>query len=392
MWIEKKPSGKLRLCEHYIDRAGVRRKTGVPLERMTKSGRKAAEEALFLKVRKLAAQVEDISLEELLSPYIAEQRKLMKAATWQRNERVLQKVFAIVGPSQSINTLRVSQIRESLLKTDKPATTLNEYVKRLKALLSWGYRNEYHVNKAIVDKLERFKDTPHKIKIKDKFLEYEELQKVIDAMTLERWKLLTMFLVLSGLRIGEAAALTVTDVDLKNKKILVTKTYSLITQEVTTTKTLCSTREVYMQDELYKVCLKIYALSGPRKRNLFIPGPDGDYLCAATYNKYLKRITEKCAGRKLTAHALRHTHASLLLAQGVSIDTVSRRLGHEDSQVTREIYLHVTEMLKRRDQAQIDACSLFGGPPGDKRGTKISTFFDGASALKQSKTLDFIDF
>lgn len=43
------------------------------------------------------------------------------------------------------------------------------------------------------------------------------------------------------------------------------------------------------------------------------------------------------------------THASLLLEQGVSVDTISRRSGHENSRITREIYLYVTEKLKERD-------------------------------------------
>lgn len=76
------------------------------------------------------------------------------------------------------------------------------------------------------------------------------------------------------------------------------------------------------------------------------------------YNKYLRENSDRILGRKLTAHALRHTHASLLLEQGVSIDTISRRLGHENSRITREIYLHVTEKLKERDNEQLARISL----------------------------------
>lgn len=61
----------------------------------------------------------------------------------------------------------------------------------------------------------------------------------------------------------------------------------------------------------------------------------------------------------ITVHALRHTHASLLLEKGVSIDTISRRLGHKNSKITREIYLHVTEKLKEKDNSQIAAINIF---------------------------------
>ena len=72
-----------------------------------------------------------------------------------------------------------------------------------------------------------------------------------------------------------------------------------------------------------------------------------------TYNKYLKENALKAIGRSITAHTLRHTHASLLLAKGIDVDTISRRLGHEDSRITKEIYLHVTKDLKELDNKQM---------------------------------------
>ena len=76
------------------------------------------------------------------------------------------------------------------------------------------------------------------------------------------------------------------------------------------------------------------------------------------HNKYLKENSLRILGREITPHALRHTHASLLLEQGISIDTISRRLGHENSDVTREIYLHVTKKLQEKDNQQIAKISI----------------------------------
>ncbi|HKA99526.1 MAG TPA: tyrosine-type recombinase/integrase [Methyloceanibacter sp.] len=44
---------------------------------------------------------------------------------------------------------------------------------------------------------------------------------------------------------------------------------------------------------------------------------------------------------KVIFHGLRHTHASLLLAQGVPVLTVSRRLGHSKASMTLDIYGHL---------------------------------------------------
>jgi integrase len=57
--------------------------------------------------------------------------------------------------------------------------------------------------------------------------------------------------------------------------------------------------------------------------------------------EYWRRV---CNARKLpriSFHALRHCHASLLLAAGVPVLTVSRRLGHAKASQTLDIYAHL---------------------------------------------------
>ncbi len=44
---------------------------------------------------------------------------------------------------------------------------------------------------------------------------------------------------------------------------------------------------------------------------------------------------------ELTAHGLRHSHASILLHEGADIPAVSARLGHSDPSITLSIYAHV---------------------------------------------------
>ena len=49
----------------------------------------------------------------------------------------------------------------------------------------------------------------------------------------------------------------------------------------------------------------------------------------------------------LTPHSLRHTHTSLLAEAEVDIKEIMERLGHEDEETTRKIYLHVTNVMKK---------------------------------------------
>lgn len=50
----------------------------------------------------------------------------------------------------------------------------------------------------------------------------------------------------------------------------------------------------------------------------------------------------------MTFHHLRHTHATILLSDGVNINEVAERLGHADPSITLSIYGHV---LPSRDQS-----------------------------------------
>ena len=70
---------------------------------------------------------------------------------------------------------------------------------RLKALLRWGYKNDYIADISYLGKIERFSDIPHRQKIENKFVEASELKELIAGMTVVEWKLLTEFLALSGL-------------------------------------------------------------------------------------------------------------------------------------------------------------------------------------------------
>lgn len=48
----------------------------------------------------------------------------------------------------------------------------------------------------------------------------------------------------------------------------------------------------------------------------------------------------------LALHGLRHTHATLLIEDGVDIKTVSERLGHDSVCTTLELYGHVTPRMR----------------------------------------------
>jgi integrase len=71
------------------------------------------------------------------------------------------------------------------------------------------------------------------------------------------------------------------------------------------------------------------------------------------YNKdFIFAKTERQYGiaglsKILTPHSLRHMHTSLLAQTGVSLEQIMDRLGHTDDQITKNVYLHVTQDMKK---------------------------------------------
>lgn len=58
--------------------------------------------------------------------------------------------------------------------------------------------------------------------------------------------------------------------------------------------------------------------------------------------------------QKLSSHSLRYTHTSLLAEAGVKLEDIKDRLGHFDDTLTRKIYLHVTDPVKKEASDKFD--------------------------------------
>ena len=72
---------------------------------------------------------------------------------------------------------------------------------------------------------------------------------------------------------------------------------------------------------------------------------NGEYRGTDTM-KYVSKVINYELGIDFNFHALRHTHATMLIEAGVHVKSVSARLGHSTVRTTLETYVHVTEKMK----------------------------------------------
>ena len=72
------------------------------------------------------------------------------------------------------------------------------------------------------------------------------------------------------------------------------------------------------------------------------------------YNRLIEQEGDKLT--RITLHGLRHTHATLLIANGIEISSVSGRLGHADISTTLDVYTHY---LTERDRTAAETLEQY---------------------------------
>ena len=357
MYVQKR-GNKYRCFERFIIN-GVPKKLTVTIDRDTPQARRKAAE--MLKAKAAAPVTSGMTFSDIVTEYIKEQKMICKDSTVRRNESTLKRIDKKFGAIKA-DSLTAGFCRTKLLQLGNNPTTFNEYRRRLCSLIRWAYQNDYIQSTACIDKLKRLPDKSERQKAKDKYLEKDELLKVLD-LALDFDRDVIEFLALSGLRIGEAIALN--NEDVTEEEIRVSKTFDPVTHETTTPKTADSVRVVHVQPELAACILRIRRrsnrnrlVSGSREP-YFIANINGNRLSYPAFQYRFRKLCVSAAGKKLSPHALRHTHVALMAEQGVDLEAISRRLGHSDSKITREIYYHVTQKQIEKDNAAFDTFSIF---------------------------------
>lgn len=162
----------------------------------------------------------------------------------------------------------------------------------------------------------------------------------------------------TGMRISEFVGLTVSDLDMKNRKIIIdhqlqrTRDMQYVIED---TKTSCGTREIPMADEVYE-CFKtiiqnrqkskVEPIIGGKTGFLYLD-KNGMPMVALHWEKYFQHIREKYNSiykiqmPKVTPHVCRHTFCSNMAKSGMNPKTLQYIMGHSDIGVTLNTYTHV---------------------------------------------------
>ncbi|MCC8169446.1 MAG: site-specific integrase [Oscillospiraceae bacterium] len=143
----------------------------------------------------------------------------------------------------------------------------------------------------------------------------------------------------TGLRKGEALALTYEDIDFRNKRIRVTKSvyHEGNAPHIKQPKTSAGVREVLLFECLAK------KLKNKNGTGLIFQGSDGGLMKKSTFKSRWQRYQSE-NGITITPHQLRHAYASYILFDaGIDVKAAQTLMGHSDISTTQNIYTHITE-------------------------------------------------
>ena len=196
----------------------------------------------------------------------------------------------------------------------------------------------------------------------------EEAREFLAWQEEDRLYPLWAFLMGSGLRIGELVWLDWKDVDLKRRIVRVVQFASTLGYELVASsgKSRDAVRTIELDSYLVEVLQRQRtaqaqeSLKAEYEVSRFVfTKPEGGSYHPQWLSRRLGVLSVEAGLPRLTAHGLRHTSATLMLASGVPAKVAAERLGHADPTLFTNLYSHVTPTMQAEAASKIGT-ALFG--------------------------------
>lgn len=191
-----------------------------------------------------------------------------------------------------------------------------------------------------------------------------------------------MLMMYSGLRRGEATALTWADIDLSSGTISVNKSWDFVSKRMKDTKTSAGNRVVYIPQILVDFLKQerehdpntlhvLHSAAGKRLSDMAWRRMWDSYMLDLNIKYGFHGEVKKHAARQkdengkergalpiiiktFSPHELRHTFCTLMYLSGVDVLTARDQMGHSSVQVTQEIYTHMDKKYKAKKMSVLD--------------------------------------
>lgn len=160
--------------------------------------------------------------------------------------------------------------------------------------------------------------------------------------------------IFTGARLGEISALTWEDINFNFKTISINKSLDSSSGEIKKTKTVSSNRIIRVNQGLLDI---LKPLKNNHNKNDFVfINQYGTVPTSNAVNKTLKDTLKTLDINRpgFHFHSLRHSHVAFLLANGIDIYVISKRLGHSSTATTSKVYAYLIDEYKSKSDYAIE--------------------------------------
>lgn len=278
---------------------------------------------------------------------------------WKVSTRAAQKIIINNHIKPLLGRYKLSALSRSTYKRE----FINELLKTKAPRSVHAYHQTFKhaVNEAVEDEI-LLKNRFRSIKVplvepEDNFLTAQELASLLEVVNqnmIITHKTLIYLLAFSGIRIGEALGLQWNDIDFEKNTIRISRTRD--EHGVRSPKTKRSNRTLLIDETIIKMLATYKTWTKAHKLKHGIQHQEDQFAFISTYcspinpstvRQSFDRIFERHEMDipEITMHGLRHTHATLLLSQGMPVHSVAERLGNTP-QMILQVYGHAIKELE----------------------------------------------
>lgn len=306
--------------------------------------------------KRLAVNKQNITLHEYYNEWRERRELRVKPATLYKNDKDFTRIDKIIGKLR-VSEIEGSDIHKVQRELAKKLTTrgVNTNMALLRSIMKSAVADDIIIKNPTLSvmPLGRTEEEDEKLSKQHRQLSESEIDIFFRYAEKSHYRLYCLFLLLTGMRAGEAAALTWGDIDTETRTIHITKTVTRISDkefQIGTTKTKGSKRDIVLSDEVQTVLQEqlifqsaLFGIAAVKKAERIFTTTKGGLITQHTLSPVIKNIcmTATANGEPLevfASHTFRATYINRSITAGIPYREIAKQVGHTKTTTIQTYY------------------------------------------------------
>lgn len=283
--------------------------------------------------------------ETVLKMWIKEKKLHVRNSTYKNYLSLIDSHISNYFKDIDVENITIDGIKQFIFKkiSEIDSSSCLNLQKVLKQSLEYAVENDF-ISETPYRKIKLPKQTTKEVEIFKK----EEIEKILNTKNIyTKYANIVDIAYRTGMRIGEIMALKWQDINFENNFLTVRHTYSKYDNGVPVieeAKSKSSKRRIDLDSQ----CMKIFQeIKHTHTSDFVFCNKSGTMLSYTAITRNFRKMCEEANVPYRSFHTLRHTHASILLSNGVHPKIVQERLGHSKISITLDTYSHLVPTMQQ---------------------------------------------